>query len=169
MPIRDRPGSPQWWAKLISALGLLFGIAAPVADLLDLRPLFVVPLLGFAGLALALLGIAGALVGQWTMRDSWRPDVDPEARTALVTTGPFRLVRNPILTSTVATALGLALMVPNLFAALMLVAFVTAIEIQVRLAEEPYLLRVHRDEYRRYVERTGRFLPWIGRLPHRSE
>jgi protein-S-isoprenylcysteine O-methyltransferase Ste14 len=40
-------------------------------------------------------------------------------------------------------------MVPNLFAAVMLVAFVTAIEIQVRLAEEPFLIRVHGDEYRR--------------------
>jgi protein-S-isoprenylcysteine O-methyltransferase Ste14 len=168
MPTRDRPGSPQWWAKLISSLGLLCAFAAPVADLLGLRPLVEVPLLWLAGLVLALLGITGTLVGQWAMGDSWRPDVDPEAHTALVVTGPFRLVRNPILTSTLATALGLAFIVPNLFAALMLVAFVTALEIQVRLAEEPHLLHVHGADYRRYASRTGRFVPWIGRLPDRS-
>jgi len=56
-------------------------------------------------------------------------------------------------------------MVPNLLAALMLAAVVTAQQIQVRLVEEPYLRRVHGDAYRRYATRTGRFLPWIGRLP----
>lgn len=88
----------------------------------------------------------------------------PEARSPLVTTGPFRLVRNPVLTCTATTAIGLALMVPNPFAVLMLAAFVTAWEIQVRLVEEPYLTRVHGEEYRSYAARTGRFLPLIGRL-----
>jgi protein-S-isoprenylcysteine O-methyltransferase Ste14 len=47
----------------------------------------------------------------------------------------------------------------------MLVAFVIGLQIQVRLVEEPYLLRVHGDAYRRYAERTGRFVPWLGRFP----
>lgn len=122
------------------------------------------PVVRYAGLALALLGIAGTLAAQSAMGDSWRPDVDPEARRPLVTTGPFRLVRNPVLTCTATTAFGLALMVPNPFALLTLAAFVTAWEIQVRLVEEPYLARVHGVDYRGYAARTGRFLPMIGRL-----
>ena len=31
--------------------------------------------------------------------------------------------------------------------------------------EEPYLLRTHGDEYRRYASRVGRFVPGVGRLP----
>jgi protein-S-isoprenylcysteine O-methyltransferase Ste14 len=54
-------------------------------------------------------------------------------------------------------------MVPNVLAVVMLVAFLAAYEIQVRLVEKPHLRRVHGDAYRRYAERTGRFLPWIGR------
>ena len=46
------------------------------------------------------------------------------------------------------TFLGLALVVPNVLSAAMLVAFVVALEIQVRLVEEPYLRRVHGDAYR---------------------
>lgn len=115
-----------------------------------------------AGVVLAPVGIAGTLGAQVAMGDSWRPDVDPDARSSLVTTGPFALVRNPVLTCTATTALGLALVVPNVFAALMLAAFVTAWEIQVRLVEEPFLERVHGDMYRRYAAQTGRFLPWIG-------
>ena len=32
---------------------------------------------------------------------------------------------------------------------------------QVRFVEEPYLERVHGDDYRRYTERTGRFIPGL--------
>ena len=39
-----------------------------------------------------------------------------------------------------------------------------ALEIQVRLVEEPYLLRQHGDAYRNYAARVGRFVPGLGRL-----
>jgi hypothetical protein len=49
---------------------------------------------------------------QWWSRLNSSPGVvlafDPDARTALVTTGPFRVVRNPTLTGTMLTAVGLA-------------------------------------------------------------
>lgn len=97
------------------------------------------------------------------MGDAWRGDADPEARTELVTTGPFRFVRNPVFTATAATAAGLALLVPNVLAFGMLVAFLSSLQIQVRRVEEPYLRRVHGAAYQRYAARTGRFLPRIRR------
>jgi protein-S-isoprenylcysteine O-methyltransferase Ste14 len=65
------------------------------------------------GNALALLGIAATLYAQLAMGTSWRIGVDPEERTALVTDGPFALVRNPIFSAMLPTALGLALLVPS--------------------------------------------------------
>jgi protein-S-isoprenylcysteine O-methyltransferase Ste14 len=41
---------------------------------------------------------------------------------------------------------------------------VVAIEMQVRVVEEPYLRRTHGDAYTAYAARGGRFLPGIGRL-----
>ena len=70
----------------------------------------------------------------------------------------------PDLDRTPVRAAGLALLVPNLVAAVMLVAFLTALQIQVRLVEEPYLHRMHGPAWEQYATRTGRFLPWIGRL-----
>jgi protein-S-isoprenylcysteine O-methyltransferase Ste14 len=162
---RDRPGSPQWWARLLSGVGFACAVAAPLAELAGLEPIGVLDRspVRAAGAVLAVLGIAVTLAAQLAMGASWRPDVDPDVRTALVTTGPFRLVRNPIFTATAATATGLALLVPNLLAAAMLVAFVLALQVQVRLVEEPYLHRVHGTVWERYATRTGRFLPWIGR------
>ena len=164
--VRGEAWSPQWWARWISTLGVGLAFAGPVAELVGVPPLRFVDhtVVRYAGLVLAVVGIAGTLAAQAAMGASWRPDVDPDARRPLVTTGPFRLVRNPVLSCTALTALGLALMVPNVLAALMLVTFITAWEIQVRLVEEPYLKRVHGADYREYASRTGRFLPMVGRL-----
>ena len=163
---RDPPGSPQWWAKLLSALAVLLAVAAPVAELVGLAPIGVLDqaVVRWSGVALVALGIAGTLIAQWAMGDSWRGDVDPEVRAPLITSGPFRIVRNPILTCTAVTSLGFALMVPNVIAVAMLLALVVTLQIQVKLVEEPYLLGVHGDAYREYAARTGRFLPGIGRL-----
>ncbi len=70
--------------------------------------------------------MVGTLGAQAAMGNAWRGDVDPEARTELVTTGPFRYVRNPIFTATVVTAFGLALLVPNVLALAMLVAILAS-------------------------------------------
>ena len=146
-------------------IGVILAIAGPVAGLNGLAPVAALDrtAVHVAGIVLYTLGIAGTLVAQSVMGDAWRGDVDPEVRTELVTTGPFRYVRNPIFTATMVTAVGLALLVANVLALAMLVAILASLQIQVRLVEEPYLRRVHGDAYRRYAARTGRFLPGIGR------
>ena len=164
--LRDRPGSPQWWARLVSTLGVLLAIAAPLAELAGLPPFATLdqPPVRWGGVLLVFVGIAITIGSQAAMGRSWRADVDPNARTALVTTGPFRLVRNPVFSGSAVTVVGLALVVPNVVSLLMLVAFLAGLEIQVRLVEEPYLLRVHGEAYRAYAAQTGRFVPGLGRL-----
>jgi len=162
----DPRWSPQWWSRRISTLGVLFAIAAPLAELTGMPSIaaLAIPTVHALGVALVLLGIVLTVMAQVAMGASWRGDVKADAQTDLVTTGPFRFVRNPIFTGTAMTAVGLALLVPNVLALAMLLAFLAALQIQVRLVEEPYLLRVHGDAYWRYAARTGRFLPRIGRL-----
>jgi protein-S-isoprenylcysteine O-methyltransferase Ste14 len=165
--LRDRPGSPQWWARFVSTVGVVLAVAAPVAELAGV-PAFAPldrPLVRWPGVVLVVLGIVITIGSQVTMGRAWRAYVDPDARTDLVTSGPFRYVRNPVFAGSAITVVGLALLVPNVVSLLMLVAFLAGLEIQVRLVEEPYLLRVHGDVYRAYAARTGRFVPGIGRLP----
>ena len=161
----DRRGSPQWWARALGTLAFLLLVLAPVAELLGLPSVAVLdqPALRVLGVGMTLAGVAGTVHAQSAMGSSWRGDVDPDARTTLVTTGPFRVVRNPVLACTQIASVGIALLVPNVVAVAMLVVTVISHEIQVRSVEEPYLLRVHGDAYRRYAERTGQFIPGVGR------
>ena len=98
------------------------------------------------------------------MGDSWRIGVDPIERTALVTNGAFAVVRNPIFTAMLVTATGLTMTIPNVISIVGLAALIAALEVQVRLVEEPYLLTAQGDDYRTYAQRVGRFAPRIGRL-----
>ena len=163
----------QRWVDLLGGVGsLTVGVAAPVAVLAGLAPAAVLapvsildrPLVMGGGLVLAILGTAAAFGAQQAMGSSWRVGIDPDERTALVTSGVFRIVRNPILICTLATFAGLTLMVPSVLALAGLALMVAGVQAQVRLVEEPSLSRTHGDAYRRYAARVGRFMPGIGRL-----
>jgi protein-S-isoprenylcysteine O-methyltransferase Ste14 len=164
--IADPVGAPQWWSRVLAACGLVLAVAAPLAALAGLDSFGALDCteVAAAGAGLVVIGVTGTLVGQVALGDSWRADVDPDARTELVVNGPFRWIRNPIFSGTAVTTAGLALIVPNVLAAGMLVLFVASWQVQVRLVEEPYLARVHGGAYERYAGRTGRFLPGVGRL-----
>lgn len=154
---------------MVSAFGFALVVAAPVAELLGWGPIAALDhaAVRAAGAVIVLVGIVATFGAQLAMGDSWRADVDPNVRTRLVTTGPFRLVRNPVFTATAATLVGFALLVPHPLSPIMLAATLVAIEIQVRLVEEPYLHRVHGAAWVKYARRVGRFVPRVGRWDRR--
>ena len=165
--LAGRPGSAEWIAGVGFTLALLVGAAAPVLALLDMvEPIAALDTTPahIAGLLLAVGGIGLTFYAQVAMGASWRIGVDPEERTQLVTSGPFALVRNPIFAAMLPTALGLTLLVPSWVAVLGLVGLAVALELQVRVVEEPYLLQAHGHDYADYAARVGRFVPGIGRL-----
>ena len=162
-----RPGSAEWLAGVGFTLALLLGAAAPVLALLDVVepiPDLDGTVAHVAGVVLAVAGIGATFYAQVAMGTSWRIGVDPGERTELVTTGPFALVRNPIFAAMLPTALGLALLVPSWVALAGFAGLVVALELQVRVVEEPYLREAHGGAYADYASRVGRFFPGVGRL-----
>jgi protein-S-isoprenylcysteine O-methyltransferase Ste14 len=164
--ISGRLGSAEWIGGALFVVSLLAGAAAPLRALAGAAPIAALELPGAhaVGILLFVLGVGGTLWAQFAMGDSWRIGVDTGTRTALVMAGPFRWVRNPIFTAMTVATLGLVFLVPNAAAVLAFVSLVVALEIQVRLVEEPYLLRTHGADYRRYATSTGRFVPGLGRV-----
>jgi protein-S-isoprenylcysteine O-methyltransferase Ste14 len=120
--------------------------------------------------ALAVVGVLAmlgalflCLAAQRSMGLSWRIGVDPDERTALVTTGPFGRVRNPIFTAMILFAAGSALAVPTAVTVAGLLLATAGIVAQVLVVEEPHLRRQHAAAYDAYVARSGRFLPRLAR------
>jgi protein-S-isoprenylcysteine O-methyltransferase Ste14 len=169
--ISGRPGSVEWSAGALFVAALGLGLVAPMLQLAGvLRPVAALDgLVGYTfGVLLYLADLVGTLAAQQAMGASWRIGVDESEKTELITTGPFAVVRNPIFTAMIPASLGIALLVPNVVALAAFLSLVAALELQVRLVEEPYLLRTHGERYAEYASRVGRFVPGIGRLRTRS-
>lgn len=169
--VTGEPGSSEWWAGVLFVVALVAGLLGPVADLLGLDPInpLSAPVAQGAGGVIAVGGVLATFWTQMAMGASWRIGVDDTERTALVTTGPFALVRNPIFSAMALTGTGLTLIVPNAVAVTGLVLLVLALQLQVRVVEEPYLRATHGAAYLRYAATTGRFLPGVGRWRDQNE
>ncbi|SDM30495.1 Protein-S-isoprenylcysteine O-methyltransferase Ste14 [Lentzea albidocapillata subsp. violacea] len=163
-----RPTTPvQLWSRATFGVGILLaGAAAPASELLGVPALSILdrPVVRVAGVVVSVIGLLATFGAQLAMGDSWRSTVDLTERPALVTDGPFRIVRNPVYTAVIMMVAGLALVVPSLIAIVGLGVVIVGSELQVRLVEEPYLRQVHDGEYLSYASHTGRFLPGLGRL-----
>jgi len=124
-----------------------------------------------AGASLSVASVVLAVAGQHHMGQAWRTSIDPDHPAPLVTTGPFRVVRNPTYTSLLVNSLALGLLVPTAAAVVAVLVCFSALQLQTRRVEEPHLSRVHGEDYLRYARAVGRFLPVIGRLsgPGRQE
>jgi protein-S-isoprenylcysteine O-methyltransferase Ste14 len=157
--------SPAWWAHVGLTVSTIALVAAPVLVLANLVGAVddVPAAVTWLGAALGGAGVVATFWAQLVMGDSWRIGVEPGEDTGLVTIGVFGLVRNPIFSAMVLTALGVALMVPTALGLAGLVGLVAFLELQVRRVEEPHLLAVHGLSYRTYLTRVGRFVPRLGR------
>ena len=164
--ISRRLGSAEWWAGVLFVIALIGGAAAPVLALLGVESLAGLDqtIVAVVGAIVAIVGVILTLVAQLDMGASWRIGVDENESTELVVRRSFQVVRNPIFSAMGLTALGLVLLVPNVVALASFLALVVALELQVRVVEEPYLRMAHGAGYLRYGASVGRFIPGGGQL-----
>lgn len=114
---------------------------------------------------IAVLGIALSVWSIVYMRhkgdgnpmDAFGHEVAPRTR-HLMTDGPYRLSRNPMLTGSFVYYAGVCFCLWTWQALLVFAAFIAIMLLQVR-SEEKRLLRDFGTEYEEYCRRTGRFWP----------
>lgn len=164
--VSGRPLSAEWFAGVLFVAALATFPLGPIATLAGLPVIAVLDhaALKTAGVSLASVGLVSTLVAQLGMGSSWRVGVDADEQTDLITGGAFAYVRNPIFTAMVAHTVGLAMMVPSPVSIAGVLLLVLAVELQVRIVEEPYLRRTHAGAYTAYASQVGRFVPALGRL-----
>lgn len=114
--------------------------------------------LGFAGAVACIVATAATFVCWREMGKSWRVGIDPEEKTALVFTGPYRFARHPIYALSSVLVLGTLAAVPTPAMTITALAHLLFLQIEAR-REEKYLLEKHGRSYAEYQNRVGRFVP----------
>lgn len=160
-----QPWTPAFYGSMLFGVSLLLGLLSPVLVLTGVAGTYWASELPglVGGSAVALGGLLGILWFQGAMGNSWRIGVQEDERTQLVSEGPFGVVRNPIYIAIVTFGVGLFLLTPGTLGLIAVGGLVAAVQIEVRLVEEPYLRRMHGDAYEAYCRQVGRFIPWLGR------
>ncbi|MBL4712056.1 MAG: isoprenylcysteine carboxylmethyltransferase family protein [Gammaproteobacteria bacterium] len=118
-----------------------------------------------AGIVISLTGITLTVTSQYQMGKAWRIGVDESEKTELVTNGIYSLIRNPIYSGVFIFGFGLLVLFPNPYMLISLAIAYFSIEIHVRYVEEPYLLRLHGEAFKEYVNKSGRYLPNFNHEP----
>jgi protein-S-isoprenylcysteine O-methyltransferase Ste14 len=106
-------------------------------------------------------GVIGELLFVWTLRNLGKNLTDTvvtRQHHTLVTTGPYRWIRHPFYTSAALMIPASFLLAANWFFLAIGVTVFRLLAIRTR-KEEEHLIARFGDDYRNYMQRTGRFLP----------
>jgi protein-S-isoprenylcysteine O-methyltransferase Ste14 len=148
---KPRKFLPPFWMVLCLALAWLLDRYVPLWTLDS-------PLPGLVGRGIGLLGLMVILwpVVQFLLA---RTGLVPFSKaTTLVTTGLYRVTRNPMYLGMVLLLVGGALVFGSLGAFLPIPLFVAIIQHRFILGEEAFLESAFGDEYRSYRERVRRWI-----------
>ena len=119
--------------------------------------LFVSALIAIAGLSLSVWSIVYMKrVGKGNPFDAMGHEVAPRTK-HLMTEGPYKLSRNPMLSGTYLYYVGIVVVFWNWWALLVFAVVASLMMLQVR-SEEKRLEADFGDEYLEYKEHTGRFI-----------
>ena len=112
------------------------------------------------GFCIGLIGLSFCLYAQAKMKNSWRVGIDESSKEELITSGLFRLVRNPTYLGLFLLNFGVWIIWPTHLVSYLNIVFVLLFEIQVR-CEEDFLEKLYGEEYLQYKKNSYRYLPFI--------
>lgn len=111
----------------------------------------------YIGLVVLAISLVWTIIAQAHMKNSWRIGIDTKTKTELVTTGLFKLSRNPIFFGMILSLVGLFLVTPNAVTLLFLILGYVLIQIQIRF-EEAFLTIEHGRNYLDYKQKVRRLI-----------
>jgi protein-S-isoprenylcysteine O-methyltransferase Ste14 len=110
------------------------------------------------GFIIVSLGLLLDLWGTLSLGTNFRIEL-PKENISLITTGVYRLMRNPIVVGVYFLLLGSFLIIPTILSLVFLVTNILTFDSKVR-DEERFLTKKFDNEYRDYREKVGRYLPF---------
>jgi len=110
------------------------------------------------GVQLSFGGILMLVLTHRALGIYWSTTLQFKESHALITRGPYGLIRHPMYTSLSIIFIGLAI-VCSFWPLWMLILIMTIFFIRIVIREEDMMIDEFGDEYLSYIERTGRYLP----------
>lgn len=145
------------WCLLIATYGIAVIQFVSIFWPQFLFPIQLVDAIKWIGVAMTCTGVVFFLIAVIAMRDNWRAGIDESQTTNIVTTGIYRISRNPAFVGFDILYIGttLALSSVVMFAAATIGVFLMHMQI---LEEEKYLGKTFDEDYTKYMKNTPRYL-----------
>lgn len=146
------------WLYVIGQF-VLFGVLAAALVVFPLTDGTLVRIVGLVLITVG-FGVLALAILEHLRRNAGLPNVTPtpNSQVELVETGLYKHMRHPIYSGVLMGAMGVALAHGHL--AVLLIALAMVVFFTYKARYEESLLRVTYPQYRAYMQRTGRFLPF---------
>ena len=149
-------------AGVLGIIGFLSAIAYAInPDWVEFASLPLPIWLRWLGVGIALIGFALLQWSQSTLGKSWSDTPRMMKEQALITSGPYRIIRHPIYTAFI-LILGSTLFISANWLIGLCWAGMTTLEVASRIGfEESLMLEFFGEQYREYMKKTGRLFPKV--------
>jgi len=151
-----RRDQAYYWL-VFSAFLLVFVYA--FTSVLDVAHIDLYAAVRWIGLLLGVLGIALLISTHRALGPNWSGQLEIATGHTLIVAGPYKRVRHPMYTAIFCTALSYSLLSANWIVAIASIGSVMLMYWARVADEEQMLIDQFGDEYRSYMEKTGRLIP----------
>jgi protein-S-isoprenylcysteine O-methyltransferase Ste14 len=156
----EREGSGMFAGRVILFLFMLGWLALYAINPTWMRALSV-PFPGWLRWMGFALGLASLGFWTWTqvaLGKEWSPQLQLREKHHLVTTGPYSRIRHPLYSGMLGYGTGLALLTANWVFVVLAVVMIAGLIARVP-KEEQMMTEEFGEEYKAYMQKTGRFFP----------
>lgn len=130
---------------LVEVVSIIFEVSFPIHKLIKL-----------AGILVAACGTGIFILAMITMQDSWRAGIPSRDKTKLVTSGIYKISRNPAFLGFDLVYIGIGAAFFNPVLAFISILGIVLIHFQI-LEEESFLSKAFGEEYETYKKTVGRY------------
>jgi protein-S-isoprenylcysteine O-methyltransferase Ste14 len=165
VPAQFREAPLSRIARFLAFLGLFSSIVAYTLVLIMTVPRidsFALPLpdaLRFIGMGVGVSGVLGLHAVHRALGKHFSAELELNGEHALITSGPYQLIRHPMYTCLFMVFIGGALISANALIAGFALANIVVLSLRVK-KEEALMAERFKEYYAEYCSRTGRFLPF---------
>lgn len=147
---------------IISAIvSIPFLIYIPVWEYSDFEgPIPRDGVLSWAGIILFVSGIIIQSIAMWQLKGFYTVRIGIQPEQKLVTSGLYRFIRHPGYLSYIITIIGIGLSLSSILTLLFVIFIILFLVLRIK-GEEEMLLKEFGDEYKAYMKRTKKIIPFI--------